>query len=394
MSRPGSGRRWIRALVCSAVVLAVVPMAAAGTAAADTAPVDPATAATVSADSLPTVQINGVVWDQVVVGSRVYATGRFTSARPAGSPAGSNETARSNILAYDITTGALITSWAPTLNAQGRSLTASPDGTRIYVGGDFTTVNSVRRNRIAALDATTGALISSFDPNANAKVNDIAISGDTAYLGGAFTVVKGQARNRLAAVDMNTGALRPWAPNADREVKAVVAPQGAAKIVAGGHFESLNGDSTIKGMGALDPITGATMPWPVNQIIVNWGQDAGIWSLTTNGTSVYGTGMTYLINGVNSGNFEGTFSANAATGELEWVTGCRGDHYDVAVVGQVVYDVSHAHDCANSGGLPQTQPWTYQYASAWTRRLRAAPPTGRGTSAVGRVRTCCTGPPR
>jgi hypothetical protein len=74
-------------------------------AAADTAPVPPVTTPTVSADALPTVQINGVVWAQAIVGNRVYATGQFTSARPAGSPAGSNETARSNILAYDLTTG-------------------------------------------------------------------------------------------------------------------------------------------------------------------------------------------------------------------------------------------------------------------------------------------------
>ncbi len=88
-------------------------------AAADTAPADPSVPETVSAAALPTVQINGVVWDQVIVGNRVFATGQFTQARPAGADLGVNETPRSNILAYDITTGALITTWAPTLNAQG-----------------------------------------------------------------------------------------------------------------------------------------------------------------------------------------------------------------------------------------------------------------------------------
>src|SRR5690349_8521963 len=87
---------------------------------ADTAPVAPITQPTVSADSLPTVQINGIVYSQVVVGNRVFATGEFTSARPAGAALGTNETPRSNILAYDLTTGELIQSWAPTLNAAGR----------------------------------------------------------------------------------------------------------------------------------------------------------------------------------------------------------------------------------------------------------------------------------
>ena len=110
-------------------------------AAADTMPPDPSLPETVSAAALPTVQINGVVWDQVIVGNRVFVTGQFTQARPAGAAAGVNETPRSNILAYDLTTGNLITSWAPTLNAQGMEIKASADGSTIYVGGDFDQVS-------------------------------------------------------------------------------------------------------------------------------------------------------------------------------------------------------------------------------------------------------------
>ena len=110
--------RWLAA--ASAMFMALSVLAAAP-ASADSAPTVPGTPTTVTADSLPTVQINGVVWDQVVVGNTVYATGSFTQARPAGAAAGTNETARSNILAYNITTGNLITTWAPSLNAQGRA---------------------------------------------------------------------------------------------------------------------------------------------------------------------------------------------------------------------------------------------------------------------------------
>ena len=82
----------------------------AGVAAADTAPknpADPKTPTTVSSDSLPTVQVNGVVWQQVVIGTTVYAAGDFTAARPAGSAPGVNEVPRRNLLAYDLATGAL-----------------------------------------------------------------------------------------------------------------------------------------------------------------------------------------------------------------------------------------------------------------------------------------------
>ena len=50
---------------------------------ADSAP-DPGTPATVTADALPTWQINGVVWSEVTVGNTVYATGSFSAARPPG----------------------------------------------------------------------------------------------------------------------------------------------------------------------------------------------------------------------------------------------------------------------------------------------------------------------
>ena len=53
-----------------------------------------------------------MVWAQVIVGNRVYTTGEFTSARPAGSALGTNESPRSNLLAYDLTTGNLITTGA------------------------------------------------------------------------------------------------------------------------------------------------------------------------------------------------------------------------------------------------------------------------------------------
>src|SRR5687768_6610035 len=72
------------------VAAAVTSLVGPPVARADTAP-PTGTPATVSADVLPTVQINGVVWAQVIVGNTVYATGEFTRARPAGAAAGTNQ---------------------------------------------------------------------------------------------------------------------------------------------------------------------------------------------------------------------------------------------------------------------------------------------------------------
>ena len=58
---------------------------------------------------------------------------------------------RSNLVAYNINTGEL-TAFAPAVNGQVRSVAASPDKTRLYIGGTFTSVDGQTRNRIAAFE--------------------------------------------------------------------------------------------------------------------------------------------------------------------------------------------------------------------------------------------------
>jgi PKD repeat protein len=357
----GAARRLVGA--AAAGLLACGLVVAAGTpATADTAPVDPALPTTVSADALPTVQINGVVWDQVVVGSRVYVTGNFTQARPAGAPAGSNQTPRSHLLAYDLATGALVTSWAPALNAQGLTIAASPDGSRIYVGGDFTQVNGTARNRIAALDAASGALVTSFAPGgASSRVRAITVTATAVHIGGNFTSAGGQARQRLAAFSPGTGALLPWAPTADSEIFAMTAPPGTAKVVVAGRFQTLNGAAWY-GMGAVDATTGATLPWAATSVVRDAGPDASLYDLTSDGTQVYGVGYVFGP----GGNLEGSFAASSSDGAVRWIVGCLGDSYGITIVGQVSYTVGHAHNCSQIGAFPQENPWTYQRAMATT----------------------------
>src|SRR4029453_19208904 len=117
---------------------------------------------------------------------------------------------RANLLAYDITTGALVTSFAPSLNAQVLSVAASPDGSRIYAVGDFTTANGVARRRIAAFDATTGALITSFNPSGpNSQARAVIATNTTVYVGGGFEGAGGTARRNLIAYQASNGVILP-----------------------------------------------------------------------------------------------------------------------------------------------------------------------------------------
>jgi PKD repeat protein len=355
--------------------------AAAPAARADSAPLNPtnsATPTTVSADALPTVQINGVAWAQVVVGNTVYVAGKFTTARPAGAAAGTQETVRNNMLAYDIRTGALITSFAPNLNAQALALAASPDGSRVYVAGDFTTANGQTRRRVAAYSTATGQLITDFAPSVSGQVRALAATNDTVYLGGSISAVGTTSRTSLAAVSAK-GALLPWAPvpgvgstagnrlpnndprnqQTSTEVMALLVTGAGSQVVAGGRFDSLNGQKAT-GIGALDPVTGATRTFAVNQLITNQGVNSAVYSLTAEGDTVYGTAYDFY----GPGNMESAFAAKADGGALVWASTCRGDTYSSYPTGGALYLASHAHNCANIGGYPEQNPQVFKFATA------------------------------
>ncbi len=357
-------RTWGR----TAAVLLALTTAAVGLAAftapahADTEPL-PGTPATVSADALPTWQVNGVVWSQVLVGNTVYATGNFTKARPPGvGVGGAGEVNANNIFAFDVRTGNRVTSFNHSLNGAGQYITKSPDGLRIYVGGDFTTVDGVARGHLAAFNTSDGSLVSNFAPTFAARVSGIAVSSDTVWVGGTFFTANGSSRSRLAAVRISNGSLLPWAPSTDGTVSTLVLAPGGQKVVVGGRFKALAG-SPASGMGAVDAITGASRPWAANQRIRNGGGKSSIVNLRTDGTNIYGSGWAF-----GTGNFEGTFSANGTGGEINWLNDCHGDTYDAFPVGDVVYNVSHAHDCRWISGFPESNPRSVnmRHAAAYT----------------------------
>ncbi|SCX40028.1 PKD domain-containing protein [Klenkia marina] len=361
-----------------AATVAGAPARAEGptTAGGSTAP-----ATTVSADALPTVQVDGVVWSQVVVGDTVYVAGRFANARPAGAAAGTNLTPRGNLLAYDIRTGVLVPGWAPTLNAQALTITASPDGSRIYVGGDFTSVNGETRRRIAALDPATGALVPGFAPAVTASVRAIAVAADTVYVGGDFNAVGSAPRLRLAAFS-TAGQLLPWAPstgvgrNRDGSTAASAAVSSlaltAGQVVVGGRFGSINGTAT-SGVGAVDAATGIVRPFAIGQRITNQGDDSGVTSLTTDGTTVWLSA--YDFSG--PGNAEGAIAVRADGGTLVWDADCRGDTYSTFPMGGAVYLASHAHVCSNIGGFPEVTPRVSRFGTALSQAVAGT--VGNGT---------------
>ncbi len=306
----------------------------------------------ITADALPTVQIDGVVWQQATVGDTVFVAGSFGNARPAGNAAGIGEIPRNNFLSFSIVTGELNSSFAPTLNAQSRAVAATPDGTRVFVGGDFTNASGERHYRLAAYDVATGKIVSTFTPEFDGPVKSLYATNSTLYVGGAFTAVNGVSRTNLAAVSTSGGSLTSWDPTADASVNAMVlTPKGDALII-GGMFFTVNGVDAY-GMASVDAATGAIRPWAANQTIRSAGPNGTIASLVSDGTSIIGAGWARG----SGANFEGTFSADPDTGAINWMEDCHGDTYSVYPLGGAVYSVGHPHDCNTIGGFPQKVEW-------------------------------------
>lgn len=279
-----------------------------------------AQAAPVGVHPVPTWQTNGRVNAIVVAGSTVYLGGQFTSLRPAGDPVGTGEVARNHMAAVDLTTGALLP-WDPNANGTVRAIRVV--GTTVYLGGSFTNVGGIGRQRLAAVATGTGALVTTWTASASGEVFSLTRQNNTLFVGGSFATVDGSARANLAAVSTSTGAILPWAPTTDAQVRALRLVPGN-RMVVGGWFANMNG-SSHHNLGAVDSVTGATVPWKdqTSYPVIGLAADAA-------GVYVAGAG--------GGGNFAGF---NPATGASLWQGGTNGNVQAIGVTDGFVYLGGH-----------------------------------------------------
>ncbi|MDX6258734.1 MAG: hypothetical protein QOH84_422 [Kribbellaceae bacterium] len=302
--------------------------------------------ASLSALTSPAWQTNASVQGLAVANGKAYVGGRFTTVRPPGAAAGTSETARTYLAAFNQSTGALDTGFNHTLNGMVWAIAATADGSRIFVGGDFTTVDGQTRNRVAAFDTATGALVSNWKPSVSYRVKALAVSGSTVYLGGSFGLVNNIARPRLAAVTASTASLLPWAPQADNDVYAIDASDDGTKVYVGGTFATINGTSSWA-VASLDPTDGSLQPFAAASAVPapNPGCTSRVKDIESSGDRVY-----FANAGDGGGCFDGTWAADVASGNLVWKSNCLGATETVTVVNGWLYKGSHAHDCSYLGG--------------------------------------------
>ncbi|MDB5258910.1 MAG: hypothetical protein JWO73_118 [Candidatus Taylorbacteria bacterium] len=135
--------------------------------------------------------------------------------------------------------GTASSTFNPNMGNTVNSIALSSDNTKLYVGGTFTTVGGVTYNRLAGINTATGAAISTFNPNLNVNVNGIALSpdGSKLYAGGLFTTVGGATYNRLAGITTSNGAvISTFNPSMESTVNTLTISSDGKKLYAGGLF--------------------------------------------------------------------------------------------------------------------------------------------------------------
>ena len=252
-------RTMLVALSLSVVVAAVPTVASASIALGVVVSANPA-------NFTPNVA-SGAVHKLLQVGGTMYAGGTFSSvSTPAGvSPGGTF--ARSNIVAFNATTGVVSTSFAPSVN--GEVWAMASDGASLWIGGTFTSVNGVARRAVAKLNLnpTTGAatLDTAFNMNlASGKVTELALVNGRLIAGGTFT---GKLRAVNPATGANTGYLNlsisgTVADNAGPvEVYRFAVNPARTRLVAVGNFTSVGGQTRYRAFMLTLGATASVNAW-------------------------------------------------------------------------------------------------------------------------------------
>lgn len=109
-----------------------------------------------------------------------------------------------------------------TFNASNsvRSMCPNAGGTGIYIGGIFATVGGSGRNKVALINATTGAVDGTFNPNVTgSEVRALHLNDGKLYIGGAsITAIGGTATVGAGRVDAVSGVRDTYDINANAAV--------------------------------------------------------------------------------------------------------------------------------------------------------------------------------
>jgi hypothetical protein len=204
------------------------------------------------------------------------------------------------IAAISSATGSLL--WMVPANKDVRALALSPDGTTLYAGGGFTTVDGVPHRGVVAINVAHHTLVSSWKGAAAGTVRDLIAHGDDVYVAGKVTTVGGVPERGIGALDATTGKRdASFDFSADNDVLGLAIT--GSRLILSGSFTQINGTPRAN-LASVDLSTNTLTGWSPAKLCSNCDQ---YWDVQTDGTNAYVS---------TSGNAGGAFSL--ATGAQAW----------------------------------------------------------------------------
>ncbi|MGF1665693.1 MAG: LamG-like jellyroll fold domain-containing protein, partial [Acidimicrobiia bacterium] len=206
------------------------------------------------------------------IGGILYVGGRFGEAVPTRFGVGQDQPF---LMALDAETGDFLDWWRPRLDGAVYALEASPDGSRLFVGGEFASVNDEPlTGGLVALDPATGevdanwtAHVQRFFSAGPAIVRDLEVAGSWVYAVGVFTNVTTAAEarlsfNRAARMSLSSGNVDPnWRPDiTGGDAAAVAVDTSRNRVYLSGTFTAVNAAPNSGNFFTVDTTTGATVP--------------------------------------------------------------------------------------------------------------------------------------
>ncbi|MGD0687014.1 MAG: ricin-type beta-trefoil lectin domain protein [Streptosporangiaceae bacterium] len=329
---------------------------------------------------------DATVYSTAIVDGYVVVAGAFTQAcQPGPSSTGhckaGTTVTRDDIFAYQLGTGVIDPNFAPALNqGPAYSVVAGPNNT-VYVGGAFTTVNGAAHRGLVQLNvtpgtaATDGTVVTAFKGTVSGYVRVMALNGNALYVGGQFTTVDSTKEDGDARLNATTGAVDTTfsmsisvTPDAGQalKVEAMALTPNGQELAIGGPFLDVAGQSrprvalidTGAGLGTTATLANWAAPILANNCSNEHDDVRGI-DFSPDGSYIVVATTGYESSPATSASIcdaVARFSATATgTGVTPtWINYSGGDsYYSVQIAGPVIYVGGHNrfdnNECATNG---------------------------------------------
>ena len=170
----------------------------------------------------------------VVTSDNVFCGGQFWEV---------NSKTRRGVVKIDKTYGTVDNDWKADVGNSETVFALAVDGSDIYVGGNFTSIDGESIEKLAKVGiSSTGVVNTGWNPAPNSTVYSLAMINSNLYVGGSFTQIDNESISYFAKVNPSTGSVdNGWNPNVVGTVYSI--SEKGSDLLIGGSFTSVNGET-------------------------------------------------------------------------------------------------------------------------------------------------------